>query len=199
MRPQNIDSLECQAGLPHDAVVPAHGNFDTARCIACNKAHDPEHVRAAVFSGVRVRRRGCVWQATCLRCSPQAHPSYLPHTTPHAGEGKPAYCTHSGCRGLVKPGIVFFGENLPERFWERMDDFKDADLLIVMGTSLVVQPFASLIGARSAGRCLCGGCCSLGGEGGVSQLLSLAALTPCVHARAHRACRARGAASAHQP
>eukprot|EP01006_Ploeotia_vitrea_P010110 TRINITY_DN2592_c0_g1_i1.p1 TRINITY_DN2592_c0_g1~~TRINITY_DN2592_c0_g1_i1.p1 ORF type:complete len:580 (-),score=92.31 TRINITY_DN2592_c0_g1_i1:37-1776(-) len=47
--------------------------------------------------------------------------------------------------GLVKPDIVFFGENLPERFhrcW-RMDMPK-CDLLIVMGTSLVVTPFALL-------------------------------------------------------
>jgi len=47
----------------------------------------------------------------------------------------------------VKPSIVFFGESLPERFWKSIpDDFEAADLLIVMGSSLVVQPFASLIG-----------------------------------------------------
>ena len=52
------------------------------------------------------------------------------------------------CGGLVKPDIVFFGESLPERFWERVPlDFSEADLLIVMGTSLVVNPFAGLIGA----------------------------------------------------
>jgi NAD-dependent SIR2 family protein deacetylase len=50
-------------------------------------------------------------------------------------------------RGLVKPDIVFFGEQLPERFYERMEyDFPICDLLLVMGTSLVVHPFASLIG-----------------------------------------------------
>ena len=49
--------------------------------------------------------------------------------------------------GLVKPDIVFFGESLPERFFQYMNrDFSQADLLIVMGTSLTVQPFASLIG-----------------------------------------------------
>ena len=47
---------------------------------------------------------------------------------------------------MVKPDIVFFGENLPERFFKCVrDDFKQCDLLIVLGTSLVVQPFASLI------------------------------------------------------
>ena len=47
----------------------------------------------------------------------------------------------------MKPDIVFFGESLPERFFQLApEDFGQADLLIVMGTSLVVQPFASLIG-----------------------------------------------------
>lgn len=48
--------------------------------------------------------------------------------------------------GIVKPDIVFFGEMLPERFHTLVDiDFDQADLLIIMGSSLVVQPFASLI------------------------------------------------------
>jgi NAD-dependent deacetylase sirtuin 2 len=49
--------------------------------------------------------------------------------------------------GLVKPDIVFFGEKLPPRFQEcMMSDLPQCDLLIVMGTSLKVQPFASLVG-----------------------------------------------------
>ncbi|KAG5837342.1 NAD-dependent protein deacetylase sirtuin-2 isoform X1 [Anguilla rostrata] len=50
------------------------------------------------------------------------------------------------CSGLVKPDIVFFGENLPARFFTSMKmDFPRCDLLIIMGTSLQVQPFASLV------------------------------------------------------
>jgi len=53
---------------------------------------------------------------------------------------------------LVKPTIVFFGEGLPERFFElHSQDLKQCDLLIVMGTSLVVHPFASLVGLAAAG------------------------------------------------
>ncbi|KAI0032568.1 DHS-like NAD/FAD-binding domain-containing protein, partial [Vararia minispora EC-137] len=50
-----------------------------------------------------------------------------------------------GCNGLVKPEIVFFGESLPDSFWQAMPVLRHADLLIVIGTSLVVHPFASLI------------------------------------------------------
>lgn len=46
---------------------------------------------------------------------------------------------------MVKPSITFFGEPLPARFGELApEDFERCDLLIVLGTSLKVQPFASL-------------------------------------------------------
>ncbi|XP_078062961.1 NAD-dependent protein deacetylase sirtuin-2 [Mustelus asterias] len=49
------------------------------------------------------------------------------------------------CNSVVKPDIVFFGESLPPRFFATMEsDFPKCDLLIIMGTSLQVQPFASL-------------------------------------------------------
>jgi len=54
--------------------------------------------------------------------------------------------TCEDCNSLVKPDIVFFGENLPRRFFERAaGDLPVCDLLVIMGTSLVVQPFASMI------------------------------------------------------
>ena len=53
-------------------------------------------------------------------------------------------CTRPSCQGLVKPDIVFFGEALPESFHRNRGLPAIADLAIVMGTSLSVQPFASL-------------------------------------------------------
>jgi NAD-dependent SIR2 family protein deacetylase len=45
----------------------------------------------------------------------------------------------------VKPDIVFFGETLPDIFMDNVnDDMGDCDLLIVMGTSLLVDPVASI-------------------------------------------------------
>ncbi|XP_072930108.1 NAD-dependent protein deacetylase sirtuin-2-like [Epargyreus clarus] len=53
-------------------------------------------------------------------------------------------CTE--CPGVVKPDIVFFGESLPDRFQSCVqEDFHRCDMLIIMGSSLEVQPFASLI------------------------------------------------------
>lgn len=53
-------------------------------------------------------------------------------------------CVRKTCNGLVKPDIVFFGEALPESFHRNRSLPARADLAIVMGTSLTVQPFASL-------------------------------------------------------
>ena len=67
---------------------------------------------------------------------------YLYEKPPH--DNRTCGCTVLA--GLVKPDIVFFGESLPERFHSLLEeDFPKCDLLIVMGTSLLVQPFASLV------------------------------------------------------
>jgi NAD-dependent SIR2 family protein deacetylase len=113
---QNIDTLERIAGLDGDRIVEAHGSFATSRCIRCKKQVEPEWIRDKVMQGQVAR---------CPQKSCQAKTD---------GEG-----------GLVKPDIVFFGEGLPDRFFRCMSDLKQADLLIVVGTSLQVQPFASLI------------------------------------------------------
>lgn len=60
-------------------------------------------------------------------------------------------CVTKTCNGLVKPDIVFFGEALPEAFHRNRAAPSMADLAIVMGTSLTVQPFASLPGFVSEG------------------------------------------------
>ncbi|XP_062494368.1 NAD-dependent protein deacetylase sirtuin-2 isoform X2 [Pezoporus occidentalis] len=61
-----------------------------------------------------------------------------------------SHCLRPGCRrqyGLPwMRDIVFFGESLPSRFFTLLQsDFQQVDLLIIMGTSLQVQPFASLV------------------------------------------------------
>lgn len=48
------------------------------------------------------------------------------------------------CNSTIKPDVVLFGEGLPNTFWKNLTDFPKCDLLIIMGTSLVVQPFAGL-------------------------------------------------------
>lgn len=45
----------------------------------------------------------------------------------------------SFCAATVKPDVVFFGEDLPQKYFLHTKDFPKADLLIIMGTSLQVH------------------------------------------------------------
>jgi NAD-dependent SIR2 family protein deacetylase len=56
----------------------------------------------------------------------------------------------------VKPDIVFFGENLPAKFFEEAEiSCLLADLLICVGTSLEVYPFAGRLPVLWAAFVLC--------------------------------------------
>ena len=48
------------------------------------------------------------------------------------------------CGGPCKPNVVFYGEDLDERFYEKIQESEDFDLVIIMGTSLQVYPFAEI-------------------------------------------------------
>jgi NAD-dependent deacetylase sirtuin 2 len=149
---QNIDSLECVAGLPRDAVVAAHGNFDTAHCIECKREHDVGSVKEAVQAGKPHRCSHSSGGNIASKASPSNSNNSSYSSTSTASPSSNKKGNNNNCNGLVKPGIVFFGENLPKRFFQSAEeDFPQADLLIVLGTSLVVNPFASLIDKVSPG------------------------------------------------
>lgn len=88
-----------------------------------------------------VEAHGTFHTSHCVRCGEEYT---LPWMKEKIFSEETPKCTK--CSSLVKPDIVFFGEELPNRFYSlTSSDFPKCDLLIVMGTSLVVQPFASLI------------------------------------------------------
>jgi NAD-dependent deacetylase len=49
------------------------------------------------------------------------------------------------CGGLIRPDVVWFGEQLPEEPWQRaVEAAATADVLVVVGTSGIVYPAAGL-------------------------------------------------------
>ncbi|OAA54939.1 SIR2 family histone deacetylase [Cordyceps fumosorosea ARSEF 2679] len=62
----------------------------------------------------------------------------------HVHNGDVPRCVDMSCNGLVKPDIVFFGEALPREFSEQSYKVVMADLVLIIGTSLQVYPFAGL-------------------------------------------------------
>eukprot|EP00088_Acartia_fossae_P020658 TRINITY_DN2219_c0_g1_i1.p1 TRINITY_DN2219_c0_g1~~TRINITY_DN2219_c0_g1_i1.p1 ORF type:complete len:374 (-),score=70.36 TRINITY_DN2219_c0_g1_i1:297-1418(-) len=96
---------------------------------------------AGIPSSKLVEAHGSFHTGTCLKCNKEYTQLWM--KTEIFADKVP---TCEECGGVVKPNIIFFGENLPGRFFNCVrEDFKKCDLLIVMGTSLVVQPFASLV------------------------------------------------------
>lgn len=56
----------------------------------------------------------------------------------------PPACLH--CGDSIRPGVVWFGEGLPQDQWNQADDWAmQCDLMLVIGTSGIVQPAASLV------------------------------------------------------
>ncbi|MGD8342478.1 MAG: NAD-dependent deacylase [Desulfobacterales bacterium] len=78
---------------------------------------------------------GSLRETYCLQCGKE----YL---APDVPDGIPPYCE---CGGVLKPNTVLFGEQLPEGALEKAyQESSSCRLMLVIGTSAVVQPAASL-------------------------------------------------------
>ncbi|KAF7894079.1 hypothetical protein EAF00_007593 [Botryotinia globosa] len=97
--------------------------------------------RAGVSSEKVIEAHGSFATQRCIDCKTE-HPDDMMKKA--IEDADPATCLVPQCGGLVKPDIVFFGEQLPEAFHTHKMIPATADLVIVMGTSLSVQPFATL-------------------------------------------------------
>lgn len=97
--------------------------------------------RAGVPGEKIVEAHGSFATQRCIDCKTE-YPENLMLKAIHSAEVP--HCTVPQCNGIVKPDIVFFGESLPESFFRNRLVPTTADLIIVMGTSLSVRPFASL-------------------------------------------------------
>ncbi|KAK9776384.1 putative NAD-dependent protein deacetylase hst2-1 [Seiridium cardinale] len=95
---------------------------------------------AGVPGDLIVEAHGSFATQRCVECK-AAYPDK--EMREHVEKGKPPRCI-KGCGGLVKPDIVFFGEQLPAAFYDNRSVPCTADLMLVLGTSLTVHPFASL-------------------------------------------------------
>lgn len=88
-----------------------------------------------------IEAHGSFADQACIDCK-KAYPKEQMLT--HIENKTVPRCVDCSCNGLVKPKIVFFGEQLPREFFDNIDLVQDADLCIILGTSLSVHPFASL-------------------------------------------------------
>jgi len=95
---------------------------------------------------------GSLAHPRCERCSmPYVHPPGIPNLPVGGLRVDPPRCF--ACDARIRPGVVWFGESLPELEWmAAVDAASHCDAFLSAGTSSLVQPAASLVDhARRAG------------------------------------------------
>jgi NAD-dependent deacetylase len=84
-----------------------------------------------------VKLHGDIWRVRCLECAAEELNEQVPL------EPLPPRCR---CGGLLRPGVVWFGEALPESAWQRaFEAATQAEIFLVIGTSAMVYPAAGLV------------------------------------------------------
>ncbi|HEY0198277.1 MAG TPA: NAD-dependent protein deacetylase [Rhodanobacter sp.] len=123
---QNVDGLHEAAGSRH--VIDLHGRLDQVRCLACE---------------LRLPRDD--FQAQLASLNPgwaELHAADAPDGDADLEAGdfsqfKVPACPR--CGGMLKPDVVFFGENVPRaRVTAAMQALEEADAVLVVGSSLMV-------------------------------------------------------------
>jgi NAD-dependent deacetylase len=105
---------------------------------------DDLHERAG--SSEVIHLHGRLLASRCLDCGMTRNPDPIVEGLDAIAEGvreTPPAC--EACGGPFRPGVVWFGEALPEDAWaSAVAVLERCDLLVVVGTSGLVQPAASL-------------------------------------------------------
>jgi NAD-dependent deacetylase len=101
-------------------------------------------------SSAAIHLHGSLLAARCFAC---ARPAQLPSGIPAEPEGgrrlSPPKCSH--CGGPIRPGVVWFGEALPESALEQaFEAARSCDVLLSIGTSSLVYPAADIPFAAAA-------------------------------------------------
>ncbi|MFF7710905.1 NAD-dependent protein deacylase [Pseudomonas sp. NPDC007930] len=132
--------LQAQPNAAHQAIAQLARHVPRLTVITQNV--DDLHERAG-SAGV-IHLHGSLHAPRCLDCG-QPYRAALPSAALAEGGCRiePPRC--AACQGYVRPGVVWFGEPLPEAQWAAaLDAAQGCDLLLSVGTSGLVYPAAEL-------------------------------------------------------
>src|SRR5438046_154540 len=126
---QNVDDLHARAGSPKEKMVQIHGDIFVTRCSRCDYqfrdigrggSPEPPTAHATDVLGGRL--------GSIAPTSAQPNYDHEEKTIPKCPE----------CGALMRPGVVWFGEQLPWDELQRVEDYLEAGpchFVIVAGTT----------------------------------------------------------------
>lgn len=123
---QNVDQLHQKAG--HQGVMDLHGVLGTASCLQCGSSESRDDYQLRLL-------QDNPWLATLSAAHAPDGDADLDITA--LNHMHIPQCRN--CDGMMKPDVVFFGENVPaDAVRTAMAALRSADALLVVGSSLMV-------------------------------------------------------------
>jgi NAD-dependent protein deacetylase/lipoamidase len=121
----------------HEVLATWSSRYPSFRLITQNV--DGLHERAGTRNVIRFH--GSIWEVLCWNNCKASPPRWLDEAVPFAAIPPP--CPH--CGGIVRPGVVWFGEGIDPDVMRQSVDALDCDVFFTIGTSSMVYPAASLV------------------------------------------------------
>lgn len=123
---QNVDGLHQRAGSR--GVIDLHGRLDRVSCLACGAGLERQELQQAML------RSNPDWRVGDAISAPDGDADI---DAAAVARFAPPHC--AVCDGMLKPDVVFYGENVPRaRYAQALDALHAADALLVVGSSLMV-------------------------------------------------------------
>lgn len=123
---QNVDGLHQRAGSRE--VIDLHGRLDRVVCLQCGTA------QPRVLVQEWLAERNPDWADLDAATAPDGDADLDGHDF---ARFRVPPCPH--CDGMLKPDVVFFGENVPRpRYLQAQDALQASDAVLVVGSSLMV-------------------------------------------------------------
>jgi len=124
---QNVDGMHQRAGSNN--VVDLHGRIDSVVCLSCKTTSARKTWQAQLSD------KNPEWQTKVIVASDRPDGDVLIDNANYSDFEVPS-CP---CGGVVKPEVVFFGENVPKASVDfSMQQLQEAPALLVVGSSLTV-------------------------------------------------------------
>lgn len=128
----NMNSLNVKSNIVHEYLAKLEQLGKLKAIITQNI--DGLHQKAGSKNVLELH--GTIYKNHCIKCGKEYSAEYVFNS-----EDIP----RCECGSIIKPNVVLYGEMLPEDFVLAEKYISECDLLIVAGTSLIVEPAASLI------------------------------------------------------